>query len=376
MKTYTMILRATCVVALAGAFASCSKDDEPEWIDNGTKVELPADRMYILNQGTQGLNNANISLYSPKEDKLTADIFQVQNGMNLGDTGQDMIAYDGHIYVAIYDSNYLAKLNAAAVEEDRVSFTNDPDLQGKIRYIAAEDGYIYASFYGGVVAKINAHTLEVEQKLNGLGSNIEGVAIEDNTLYVANSYSHTGSQYVYHENVYTIDLKTFTKKREITVAPNPNQMLEEDDKIFLISWGNYADRGYEFQIIDTNKSYQSTTLATATKMCAGNDRVYLVNSDTDYSNWPEIITENTFFYYDTKTGKVVNESFIKDPENRLKNVSVSMMAADDKTGDIYIGATNYSTSNGTIFRIGSDGTILSEFGCGGQNPWAAVFLNK
>ena len=37
-------------------------------------------------------------------------------------------------------------------------------------------GYIYASFYGGAVAKINAKTLEVVDKLTGLGDNLEGVA--------------------------------------------------------------------------------------------------------------------------------------------------------------------------------------------------------
>lgn len=55
------------------------------------------------------------------------------------------------------------------------------DLAAGIRAIAAEDGYIYASFYGGVVAKINANTLKVEKKLvieNGY--NLEGVAISNN----------------------------------------------------------------------------------------------------------------------------------------------------------------------------------------------------
>lgn len=375
MKTKSFIYCAASALILAGGLGACSDNDDPEWDDNGSKVELPADRVYILNQGTEGLNNANIALYDPKANKLTSDIFYEQNGLNLGDTGQDILEHDGHIYVSVFGSNYLAKLNAAAVEEGRVSFSDDPDLQGKIRYIAAEDTCIYASFHGGVVAKINARTMQVQQKLTGLGNNLEGVAIEDDVLYVANSYSQSGTDFIYHETVYLIDLKTFTKKGEISVAPNPNQLVEEDDKLFLISWGNNADKGYEFQMIDPKQNNKVTTLATATNMAAGDGRVYLVNSATDYSNWPETVTENTFFYYDIKSGKVVEKSFIDDPDNRLKNVSISMMAVDDESGDIYIGATNYSTSNGKIFRISRSGEIISEFDCGGQNPWGAVFFD-
>lgn len=57
-----------------------------------------------------------------------------------------MIKYEDEIYVAVYGSNYLAKLNAAGVELNRISFVDDDDLSAGIRYIDAEDGYIYASF--------------------------------------------------------------------------------------------------------------------------------------------------------------------------------------------------------------------------------------
>ena len=76
------------------------------------------------------------------------DIFQKQNKAKLGDLGQTMIEYNECMYVAVYGSNYLVKLNAAGVEQTRASFVDDPDLAAGIRAIAAEDGYIYASFYG------------------------------------------------------------------------------------------------------------------------------------------------------------------------------------------------------------------------------------
>lgn len=376
MKSTKFWLGACAMLAFGSVFTSCSDNDEPDWNDDGSKIDMPDNRMFILNEGTQSMNNANISLVNLDNNSLTEDIFLKQNGSMLGDVAQDMIEYDDNIYVAVYGSNYLAKLNAAAVETARVSFASDPELQGGVRYIAAEDGYLYASFYGGVVAKINANSLQVEKKIAGLGNNIEGVAIEGNSLYVADSYLHTDSGYVYNEKMYVIDLKSFSLKETIAVSPNPNQVLEEDDKIFLISWGNYKERGYEFQMIDPRQNNKVTVIAEASKMAAGNDMVYLVMSKTDYSNWPETTTENTFSYYDIKAGKYVASSFINDPQDILKNVSIYMMAVDDESGDIFIGATNYGVSNGTIYRVKRDGTIAAQFDCGGQNPRNAVFLNK
>lgn len=360
------------VCAVGFAAVSCSDDDDPKWNDDGSKVVLPEHRMFILNEGRMNANNAGIEFYAPKKDAdIIDDIFFKQNGVRLGDTAQDMIEYKGNIYVAVYGSNYLAKLNAACVEETRVSFTEDSDLTGGVRYLAAEDGYVYASFHGGVVAKINAKTLQVEAKLHVGGNNLEGVAIEDDNLYVANSYSHGESGYVYHTDVYVVDLRTFKLKETLKVSENPNALLEEDDKVFVISWGNYGDKGYSFQMIDPKNNNAVIEIAVATKMAAANDRVYLVNSVTD---WSTHTTTNTFFSYDVKSGRLNNESFLKNAPAELGSKSVCMMAVDEKSGDIYIGMSDYNV-NGDMYRFKKDGTFVEKFGCGGLNPSKAVFFD-
>lgn len=366
-----------CVLALGVASVSCS-DDDPEWNDDGSKIDLPHNRVYILNEGSQNKNNAGIAFYAPKNDaEKIVDIFYEQNGKRLGEIAQSMIEYRDKIYVAVYGSNYLARLNAACVEEASVSFVNDPDLSAGIRYIDAEGGYIYASFYGGVVAKINANTLVVEAKLKTGGANLEGVAIEDDNLYVANSYEKVldpvtnKNQYVYKTDVYVIDLRSFSLKGTLAVSQNPNDLIEEDDKVFLISWGNYKDKGYSFQMIDPKKNNQVSEIAVATKMAGGNDIVYLVNSVTD---WSIYLTTNTFFYYDIKTGRLHEESFLKNAPAELASSSVYMMAVDEESGDIYISTSSY-TANGDIYRFKKDGTFVEKFDCGGMNPKAVVFFD-
>ncbi len=376
MRIRSFLLGAMCTLGLGMVLPSCS-DDDNGWDDGDSKVELPDSRVYILNEGSIGMNNAGIAFYNPQDGSIIDDIFYRQNDSGLGDTGQSMIRYNGSIYVAVYGSNYIARLNAACVQEKRTLFSSDPDLQGGVRYIAAEDGYIYASFYGGIVAKIDAATLEVKAKLKGLGANLEGVAICDDNLYVANSYeivfnpATNKNDYVYKKEVKVIDLKTFSLKETLTVAQNPNKLVEEDDNVFLISW-DYFDESYVLQRIEPKSNNKVSKIGYATDMAAGDDVIYLVDSRTD---WSTRTTTNTFSYYDINAGRLVGTSFLKDAPAELTSKSISMMAVSEENGDIYIGTTVWAEGNGTMYRFRKDGTFVEKFDCGGQNPKTAVFFN-
>ena len=154
MKVRSLLFGMLCMLALGASLVSCSDDDDDSLDDDGSKVTLPQTRVYILNEGSQGANNAGLAFYAPNKDAdFISDIYKTQNNAKLGDLGQSMIEYEDEIYIAVYGSNYLTKLNAAGVELKRVSFVGDNDLSAGIRYIDAEDGYIYASFWGGAVAK-------------------------------------------------------------------------------------------------------------------------------------------------------------------------------------------------------------------------------
>lgn len=361
-----------CVLAVGFSAVACSDDDDAPVVDSEvSKVALPRHRMFILNEGKAGLNNAGIGFYAPDNNMASIDdIFYLQNDMHLGDTAQDMIVEGGKIYVAVHGSNYLARLNGACVEEARVSFADDTELVGGIRYIAAEDGYVYASFHGGMVAKINAKTMQVEAKLRISETNLEGVAIAGANLYVSNSFIKTSEGYVYYNDVFVIDLNTFTLKDTLTVVENPNDMTEEDDKVFVIST-TYSRESYVLQLIDPAAGNSVSELCYATEMAAGDGVLYLVDSRTDYSSWS---TVTTFFSYDIKAGRVVNESFLKNAPAELASSSIYMMTVDDENGDIYIGVTDYK-SNGDMYRFKKDGTFVEKFDCGGLNPRTAVFVD-
>ncbi len=372
MKRRSILFGILCMLALSFSFVACDDDDD-DLIDDGSSVTLPSERAYVLNQGGWGSNNASITFYAPNGDAdVISDIYKTQNSASLGDLGQDIIEYNDYIYVSVNGSNYLAKLNSACVEVDRVSFASgDSDLSGGIRSIDAEDGYIYASFYGGVVAKINANTLEVTAKLTGIGDNLEGVVIEDNKLYVCNSYSVDANyNYTYHTEVYVINLKTFTLADTITVAQNPNILVEEDDKIFLISMDYSSANGYVLQMIDPKNNNAVTQIGYASYMAADNDMLYYVNSVTD---WTTYETVNTFSSYNIKTGATTSNILSSSSATTtLSSAGIYMIEAEDRS--LYIGTTSWGAGTDTVYRFTTNGTYVDSFDCG-YYPWAMAFID-
>jgi hypothetical protein len=347
-----------CLAMLSTAFTACSDDDDYDFNDEGSQVTLSNDRVFILNEGSYTLNNAGITFYDPKGTvSLIGDVYYKQNNAALGDTGQDLIAYNHNLYVVVYGSSYIARLNEAGVEQARYAFTEE---QGQPRYMAAKDGKIYVTLYSGNVARLDATTLQFEA-MTAVGNNPEHIAELDGKLYCANSGWGADNR------LSIIDPSTF-KAENVTIFTNPDQVLNVGGQLIIQGYGEYYD--YPVAVYNpTAKTY--TQIGQATKMDGYKNTLYAVYSET---NWSTYETTNTFYTYDVTTGKVNNASFLKDAPAELASTSVYMLSIDPKNGEIYIGTSDYST-NGTIYRFDNAGNLIDTFTSGGVSPSKAVFLH-
>lgn len=357
------------MLALSVAFTACDNDDDDSSNDDGSVVELPNKRAFILNEGKSGGNNAGIAFYAPDQDakeskdNFIPNIYKTQNGKELGDGGMDIIDCDDHLFVAVYGSSVLLKLNQAGVEQKRV---DSKGFDGQPRFLAAEDGKVYVSLSSGKVARVDANTLTVEAYAEA-GKNPEQMAIEGGRLYVANSGFGADNR------VSVINLNTFKKEKDLTVATNPNYLLEANDEIYAISWPVWNDpsTAYSFQRIQADGTVE--VIANASFFTEHNDIIYLVYSVTDWNASPNVTT-NTFFTYNAKTHTLSNESFLK------KNVPAELASAGvyainvDDNGDIYVTTSDYTT-NGDVYRFSSNGTFMNKFDCGGINPRKILFID-
>ena len=359
MKTKSKIFAIMNALLIGATFTACNDDND---IDDGAKPEVPINGIYILNEGAYDKNNAGISLYDPdKIQDFSADIYYAQNGKQLGDTGQDIIVYNDYLYVTVYGSQYIAKLNSAGLEQARYSFTEE---QGAPRYMVAKDGKIYVTLYSGNVARLSANDLTFEGMVK-VGNNPEQIVEIDDKLYCVNSGWGADNR------LSIIDTHTFATAEHVEIITNPEHIIEVDDNIIIQGYGGaYPDYSYPVIVYDiANKSYRE--IGKGSRMAGYGHKAYIIYSETDWSN---ATTVNTFYTYDIRSGEVSNESFLKDAPIELTSGTICMLSINDENGDIYIGTSDYTT-NGDIYRFSNDGTLIESFESGGVGPRKAVTID-
>ena len=360
MRTRSLLCTMLCSLILGMSFTACSDDDDDDnpIID---PVDYPA---YILNEGAWEANNANISRFFPSYKGIDSDYYQKVNGKLMGDLANAMMEEDNNIYVVIGGSKYVARLDLNCVEQARYSF---PEGEGEPRCIDVEDGYVYVTQHGGQVSKLDAQTLKLVSTFKG-GDNLEGIVEKDGKLYVANAWKGV---YDFNKELLVINAETMTKTGSIDVVLNPVQVQEIDDKIYVISQGNYEDVQAVLQVIDTKAGTSKVIVKDVDKIIEGhNGLIYGVRSTYD-ADWNTI---NSFFTYNPKKGTISETSFLQDAPSSISSTAIYLLEVGGYADFIYIGISDYVT-NGTIYQFDASGKLLQSFDSGGINPNAMIFID-
>lgn len=369
MKIKNILHTLLCSLMISISFTACSdntSEEEEEII--ATPVKYP---IYILNEGNWGSNNAGIAMFHhPAEGVITKDKYLEANEMKMGDVANTLLEEDDNLYVLLNGSKYVARLYLNTKERARYTF---PEGEGAPRCMEVEGDYAYVTQYGGQVTKLNIKDMTKVDTFNK-GDNLEGIVEKDGKLYVANSYKVDESgNFVYNNEVFVIDAQTMTLTNTITVVDNPTKMYKIDDKIYLISAGNYDNVPGALQVIDPKTGTSQVILNDVTKITKGNNGlVYGVASITDWTTNPASYVY-TFFTYNPKTGKVSQTSFLQNTPSSFSSVAIYLLEIDEETGFIYIGTTDYQNT-GTIYAFDKNGKLLHSFDSGGVNPSAMVFV--
>lgn len=357
-----------CLLMMGAAMVSCDDDNND---NGGSDAEETASRVaYILYEGSGGYNNSGIARFSPSGvSDFVGNFFYTQNQFGLGDTAMSFDEENGNLYCVVSGSKNVVRMDRNCVEQVRHSFDAS---EGVPRYLVVEDGYVYVTQYGGKVSKLDATTLEEVASFKG-GDNLEGIAEHNGKLYVANAYKYDGG-YIYHTEVLVIDAASMQLDRSLEVTINPEILKEIDDKIFLISRGDYGMVQPTLQVINPSDNSVSV-IGNASKITEGkNDRLYVVYANTTYEGW-DATTVNTYFTYNMQTGQVENTSFLKNAPAELSSGNVYLLEMDEETEEIYVGLTDYVT-NGTIYRFDGEGNLMETFDAGGINPNSVLFVEN
>ena len=333
------IIRSFYFVLIAAVFTACEKNDPvPEPEQPGESIS----GVFILNQGSYGLNNAGISYY----DFETGNVrFDIANG-KLGDTGQDMIAYGSKLYVSVSSSGRVSVFDLKSQTSITDIDLSDGDQPREPRSLASYGGKVYVTTYDGNVVRIDTTSLS-QDGITPVGSNPEGIAAVNGKLYVANS---GGLNYPDFNNTLSIvDIATFQEEKTLTVGLNPNVVHADSyGNVYLTYVGNYADVSGGIQRIDTKTNAVSDISISANHdFTIVGDSLYFYGTTYD-SDWNTI---SSFGIYNVKTQQLVTNQLITDWTSIQTPYGIGV---NETTRDVYIADTDYSTP-GVVYVFGADG---------------------
>ena len=364
MKFRSLFLGVLAALMISAGFTSCSDDDDDDVNTdkyfNGEKLENYA---FVLNEGADSKNNASLAAvnwmnYQP----ISSDIYVAQNKQALGDVAQDMIADGkGNVYVVVFGSAYVAKLNAEGVEQTRADFTTGNLKQfGQPRYAVLEDGMLYITTYGAYVVVLNANDLAFV-KAYQVGKNPEHIVESEDKIY------NTNSGWGEDNTVTCYNTKTGKVEKTYTVMSNPDGILEVEDRIFVQGYG----AGWDYPWGEINLTTgEFTQIGNASSWAEDGDVIYTINSVTD---WDTYTTVNYFTAYDVKKSKLTEGNYLVNMPEELNSASVFSMQFNPRNGFLYIATSDYKT-DGTIYVFDNNKKFVTKFSSMGINPKKFVFF--
>lgn len=319
------LLCITAVIMAGFMSVSCFQekgDDEPQEVTATVGV-------YVLSEGQGQEDDVLLTYYDTINDKASeqTDKFRENNnGMSLGRFPHDMLILDNHLVVAVTGSKDIKVIDKTSCQL-LTSIKAEADGQTLSPKCLTVDGdVVYATFAEGYVGRINIEAGKV-LALAKVGANPEGIAISNSMIYVANA----GAAPEYGTTVTVLEKTDLVKKKDITVAANPQKLAAaSDNKVFVISYGNGGDVPATLQLIDQSdnvKKVEEIEYPYDFSFRAGDKKLYVVDRFTDEAGNVRSSVKKIDAAYDAEYAGQVVESDL------LGNLGV--VAVDNLTGAIY-----------------------------------------
>jgi len=370
MKTTLLRYGKFTLLVLAGSLlllSSCKKD--PDEIET-TEPEIESTAgVYMLSEGGFGKNNSEITYYNIKSGVTQRNYYKKVNGTDLGETATDLQRYGSKMYCVVSGSekgqSFVDVMNVATGKSlKRISF-NSADSAYFPRAIAFYKNKAYVTCYDGRLRRIDTASLAVDASLS-LSKNMEGLAVANGKLYIANSDYNLTDQV---NTVAVVDLNTFKKLKDVTVNNNPVKVAAAaNGDVYVISYGNYTTIPGKLDRISSVTDTRLTTPAVtgidySSNVSIAGSAAFV--SVTDPSTYTSIIKP-----VNISSGTLGN-NFITDATTfgLLYGLTV-----DPFTKDVYAAdALSYISTTGKAYCFGTNGKIKFDF-VTGQNPQHAVFI--
>jgi YVTN family beta-propeller protein len=312
----------------------------------------------VINEGLYGQNNSTITFYDLQTGIASQNVYaSANNGNNLGDTANDFASCCGKGFIVVDKSKKIEIISPNDFSSlGIIDFTS----YGSPRHIIIPDSlHAYVTTTNDIVVEFNPTTNQITRTYP-VGSKPEGITLNGNKLFVANSGFGSGN------TVTVIDTSTHASIDEIGVWQNPLTLISKGDIVYLISIGKYDREGLgALTVINPLTLTPTDTLAIPKNpgkaIIAGNN-LYVINGDG-------------LLKINTSDSPLSYSIFI--PGNKVNPISgvIYSVTYDLQNDMLLLGNCKDFMQNGDVKIFDMNGNKIKEFDCG-LNPGTISLIIK
>lgn len=366
MKKYLFFIAVSMMAA--SVFTSCSDDENLEPTQEFSQF---TEGVFVVNSGNSGNQISGSLTYIGHDGRVGQNIFATANGRSLGQTPNDAIIHGDKLYIVVTGENTVEVVNKTTLKS--IKQINTTELMGgdkgkNPRRLSALGRYVCVSTFDGYVAAIDTVDFSAAN-IYKVGSYPEGMAVNGENLYVANSdYGLCINPSISKINLTNGSVNEI--KNEL--INNPTSLAALGSGLYILDYGSYDTSWNQVGAgVYRLTNGAITKITDATMMAVDNIHNLIYTINAPYTNPTTPITYNV---YDITTSE--NKTFITGDDID----SPAAITVDPLTGDVYIASykinpdTGFADYSGTgyVNKYDSEGNLIARYETG-VGPTAFAF---
>ena len=308
----------------------------------------------VLNEGSYGLNNADISVLDLDSGVAVNQVFKYANNKSLGDVAQQISLINGQYWITLNNSNRISILDTSSFVE--VASISNVKFPRHILKVSADKAYV-SSIYNTYIQIIDLNSKSIVGQIPTDYPNQEQMLLHNGMVYCTNW--DTASNLIYKIDPTS---NTIVKKIELPYRASHSIVQDKLGRIWILAGNKYKEKLSSLSCLDPTadtllKSFVFPSDADPIKLTinTSRDTLYFINI-----NYLEQASNNGLYRMSITDMQLPSSPFIAAQINSY----IWGISIDPLDGHIFITDPKGFAQQSTVAEYNSQGTLLRNFQTG------------